>query len=61
MKGSVRVLVFTKRFRNELNLHRNLKIIQGDSASGKTTMIQIIGDYLSRRAEIGRASCRERV
>ena len=53
MKGSVRVLVFTKRLRYELNLHRNITIIQGDSASGKTTMIQIIGDYLSRRAGPG--------
>jgi len=53
VKGSVRVLVSTKRLRYELNLRRNITIIQGDSASGKTTMIQIIGDYLSRRAGPG--------
>lgn len=37
MKGNIRVLVSTKRLRYELNLRRNITIIQGDSASGKTT------------------------
>ena len=46
LKGNIRVLVSTKRLRYELNLRRNITIIQGDSASGKTTMIQIISDYL---------------
>ena len=53
MKGNIRVLVSTKRLRYELNLRRNITIIQGDSASGKTTMIQIISDYLSGRSGPG--------
>lgn len=53
MKGSVRIIVSTKRLRYELNLRRNITIIQGNSASGKTTLVQIIGDYLSGRTGPG--------
>lgn len=53
MKGSVRVVVSTKKLRYELNLRRNITILQGDSASGKTTLIQIISDYQSGRTGPG--------
>lgn len=53
MKGSIKVVVSTKKLRYELNLRRNITIIQGDSATGKTTLIQIIGDYLSGRTGPG--------
>ena len=53
MKGRIKVIVSTKRLRYELNLRRNITIIQGDSASGKTTLIQIISDYLSGRTGPG--------
>lgn len=53
MRGKIRIVVSTKRLRYELNLRRNITIIQGDSASGKTTLIQIISDYLSGRAGPG--------
>lgn len=53
MKGRVKIVVSTKRLRYELNLRRNITIIQGDSASGKTTLIQIISDYLSGRTGPG--------
>lgn len=53
MKGSIKVVVSTKKLRYELNLRRNITIIQGDSASGKTTLIQIMGDYLSDRTGPG--------
>lgn len=36
MKGSVRIVISTKKLRYELNLRRNITIIQGNSASGKT-------------------------
>ena len=49
MKGSVKVVVNTKKLKYELNLRRNITIIQGDSATGKTTLIQIISDYLAQR------------
>lgn len=53
MKGSVRIVVSTKRLRYELNLRRSITIIQGDSASGKITLVQIIDDYLSGRTGPG--------
>ena len=42
MKGNIKVVVSTKKLRYELNLRRNITIIQGDSATSKTTLIQII-------------------
>lgn len=42
-----------KKLRYELNLCRNITIIQGDSATGKTTLIQIISDYLAERTGPG--------
>ena len=53
MKGNIKVTVSTKKLRYELNLRRNITIIQGDSASGKTTLIQIVGDYLAGRTGPG--------
>lgn len=53
MKGKIKIVVSTKRLRYELNLRRNITIIQGDSASGKTTLIQILSDYLSGRTGPG--------
>ena len=53
MKGNIKVVVPTKKLRYELNLRRNITIIQGDSATGKTTLIQIINDYLSSRTGPG--------
>ncbi len=53
MRSKIRIVVSTKRLRYELNLRRNITIIQGDSASGKTTLIQIVSDYLSGRAGPG--------
>ena len=53
MKGNIKVVVSTKKLRYELNLRRNITIIQGDNATGKTTLIQIINDYLSGRTGPG--------
>ena len=53
MKGNIKVVVSTKKLKYELNLRRNITIIQGDSATGKTTLIQIINDYLSSRTGPG--------
>ena len=53
MKGNVKIVVSTKRLRYELNLRRNITIIQGDSATGKTTLVQIVSEYLSGRTGPG--------
>lgn len=44
MKGEIRVTVYTKKLHYELTLRRNITVLQGDSATGKTTLVQIIAD-----------------
>ena len=39
MKGKHKIVVSTKRLKYEFELHRNLTIIRGDSATGKTTLV----------------------
>ena len=42
MKGKHKIVVSTKRLKYEFELHRNLTIIRGDSATGKTTLVDMI-------------------
>lgn len=52
MKGSYRIKVSNKRVKYDFAVNRNITILQGDSASGKTTLIGLISDYY----EAGRSS-----
>jgi len=45
MKGRYRVIVQDKRIRYDFEICRNITIIRGDSATGKTTLIDMIRDY----------------
>lgn len=45
MRGKHRVVVSTKRLRYDFVLRRNLTIIRGDSATGKTTLVDMIQEY----------------
>lgn len=47
MKGKHKIVVSTKRLKYEFELRRNLTIIRGDSATGKTTLIDMIRDYVN--------------
>lgn len=47
MKGTYRIVVSTKRLKYDFKLRRNLTIIQGDSATGKTTLIDMIRDFVN--------------
>ena len=42
MKGKHKVIVQNNRLHYELKIKRNITIIQGDSATGKTTLIDMI-------------------
>ncbi len=42
MRGKHRVIVSTKRLKYDFELRRNLTIIRGDSATGKTTLVDMI-------------------
>lgn len=47
MRGKHRVIVSTKRLKYDFELRRNLTIIRGDSATGKTTLVDMIQDYVN--------------
>ena len=42
MKGSYHIRVENKRLRYDLDIRRNITIIRGDSATGKTTLIEML-------------------
>ena len=42
MRGKYRVVVKNKRLHYEFEIKRNITIIKGDSATGKTTLINMI-------------------
>lgn len=47
MRGRHSVVVSTKRLKYEFELRRNLTIIKGDSATGKTTLVDMIRDHVN--------------
>ena len=47
MKGKYRIIVSTKRLKYDFVLRRNLTIVQGDSATGKTTLVDMIRDFVN--------------
>ncbi len=53
MKGSVHIIVQNERIKYEFVLRRNLTIIRGDSATGKTTLVDMIREYKSLGDESG--------
>lgn len=53
MKGSHRVIIEAKRVKYDFTLTRNITILTGDSASGKTVLIAYIRDYRRYGSESG--------
>lgn len=47
MRGKHRVVVSTKRLKYDFEVRRNLTIIRGDSATGKTTLVDMIRDFVN--------------
>ena len=45
MKGRHHIVVQNNRVRYEIDVKRNLTIIRGDSATGKTTLVQMLSQY----------------
>ena len=46
MKGRYTIQIENKRFCYKFNISRNITIIQGDSGTGKTTLIDMISDFV---------------
>lgn len=45
MRGSYRIVVQNATVRYDFEIRRNITIIKGDSATGKTTLIEMIREY----------------
>ncbi|MBO5325023.1 MAG: translation initiation factor 2 [Lachnospiraceae bacterium] len=45
MKGKYHIEIVSNKLRYELDIRRNITIIRGDSASGKTRLVSLISDY----------------
>ncbi len=45
MKGKHRVIIEAERLKYEFEIRRNITVIQGDSATGKTTLVDLIRTY----------------
>ena len=45
MRGTYRIIVQNKRIRYDFAIRRNLTVIQGNSATGKTTLIDMIREH----------------
>ena len=45
MKGNVEIMVQNERIKYEFTIRLNITVIRGDSATGKTTLIELIRDY----------------
>ena len=46
MKGTHKVQIQNKRVRYEFELRRNLTVLRGDSASGKTTLVDLVQEHM---------------
>ncbi|WP_373210612.1 translation initiation factor 2 [Allofournierella massiliensis] len=53
MKGSYDVKVWNRRVQYKFTIRRNLTILRGDSATGKTTLIDLIASYQANGAHSG--------
>ena len=47
MKGRHHIVIESPRLKYEFDVKRNITIIKGDSATGKTTLIELLNDYRS--------------
>ena len=57
MRGKHRVIVSTKRLKYDFEIRKNLTIIRGDSATGKTTLVDIIQEYVNNRKRKIASTC----
>ena len=53
MKGTHKVIVETERMKYEFSIRRNITVILGDSATGKTTLVEYLNLYSQRGSGSG--------
>ena len=53
MKGKYEVIVQNRRLQYKFTINRNITVLRGDSATGKTTLIDMIAAYQQNGAASG--------
>ena len=53
MKGSHALTVQSPYLKYEMEFHRNLTILQGDSATGKTTLVEMLQEFILNGSDTG--------
>lgn len=53
MKGSYRIVVQNSAIRYDFVIRRNITVVKGDSATGKTTLVEMIREYYEAGAASG--------
>ena len=53
MKGKHHIIIETARLKYEFDIKRNITVIQGDSATGKTTLVDLLLAYASDKESSG--------
>ena len=53
MKGRHRVIIQNKRVKYDFEVRRNITAIRGDSATGKTTLVEMIQEYYENGPDSG--------
>lgn len=53
MKGKYRVIVQNASVRYDFEIRRNITVIRGDSATGKTTLVEMIREYYEEEGNSG--------
>ena len=53
MRGIYHIIVQNRYLKYEFDIRRNITIIQGDSATGKTTLVSLIREYMLDGVESG--------
>ena len=53
MRGKYRVRIQNKRLRYDFEIKRNITIIKGDSATGKTMLVDMVREYYENGKDSG--------
>ena len=56
MTGAYRVVVQNRKIKFDFEIRRNITILRGDSATGKTTLVEMILEYEELGPDSGIAS-----
>ena len=53
MKGKKSVIIQNKRMKYDFTLKRNITVIRGDSATGKTALVDMVREYYENGPDSG--------